>query len=438
MIQEFSVKNFLSFKDKQTISFEATSSKAYDEYYCVEVKPGMRLLKLGIIFGPNASGKTNLLKAMNFLVSIMRTPKEDKTKGISVTPFLFDDESKNAPTEFELSFYIDGTRYIYELKLNKKEVLFERLTFYPSVQPALFFQRQKGSDTEKVQINFGTKVKINSMDRRILEGNTIGNTTVLASYSKSNIDSRDFEKVFDWIRTSFPPIVEPESDLFMYTSEKIEESKTCKSFIIELMHQADLNISDIYINDEEVEIDAEMKEKIEKFPLPEEQKNKILEEGKITFKDLQFTHIINQLSYNLERRYESRGTMRYYGLGGILDKLISESSVMIIDELDNSLHFELLMNFLKLFLLQSSRSQLIFSTHNLTIMKEDFIRNDSVWFTDKTDAGFTELYSASDFKFHKNISLYNAYRSGKLGAIPDPKNPFLHNSVTTEGCDGKE
>ena len=126
MILEFKVKNFLSFKDEQTISFEATSDKTLEDYFVSEIKPGVRVLKFGVIYGPNASGKTNLLSAFDFVRHMALTSrKADQKTGF--IPFLFDSKTKKSAGEFEITFLIESTKYRYLLKVNATKVVFENL-----------------------------------------------------------------------------------------------------------------------------------------------------------------------------------------------------------------------------------------------------------------------------------------------------------------------
>lgn len=122
---------------------------------------------------------------------------------------------------------------------------------------------------------------------------------------------------------------------------------------------------------------------------------------------------------------QSQGTLRYYGLGGALNKLVSENATLLIDEIENSLHFELVRHFIKTFLVNSVHSQLIVSTHDIGILEDDLMRRDAVWITEKNINGGTELYSIADFKLHKNISIANAYKIGKLGGKPELGNIYL-------------
>ena len=142
-------------------------------------------------------------------------------------------------------------------------------------------------------------------------------------------------------------------------------------------------------------------------------------------KDLYFTHETTQGAYKILAEDESQGTLRYIGLGGVLQELVSGSHVVAIDELESSLHPDLATFFLQMCLMNSKDSQIFATTHAQYMMELDYMRNDMVWFCEKDETGGSEYYSAQDFKLHKNNNLANFYRSGKLGAKPILGSPVL-------------
>jgi AAA15 family ATPase/GTPase len=130
--------------------------------------------------------------------------------------------------------------------------------------------------------------------------------------------------------------------------------------------------------------------------------------------------------FSLLSETESAGTLSYLELLDQLYEMIHQNHIYLYDEIEKNIHYDLLIHYLSLFMMNSHASQLIFTTHDQLLLDEDFIRRDMVWFTDKSkETGGTELYSAADFGLHKNISLYNAYKVGKLGAKPELGSIFI-------------
>lgn len=427
MISEFRVKNFLSFKEEQILSFEATSDQNNEDYYCIEIKEGVRLLKTAVIYGANASGKTNLLESLNFLRElILRSPK-DKNKEIGVDPFLLDDYSKNERTSFSISFFIKEIKFIYTLSLDDKRIYEENLLYYPSVQPAKLYVRTYNEKSDSTEIIFGSHLKLGKKDRLIIIGNTLNNCTVLASFGKSNVASSLLNEIFEYFAHTMKDILRPNSDLSDFTIKALEKEPEMKNFILSLLFESDFNISNLEIQKDDLVITPEVAKMIENSPIPEDIKKGYLEKGKIENPELVYTHKTGKGFYLLPEGAESRGTIRYTGMATILYRLIKQEAILPIDEIESSLHFELISYFIKLFLVNGEKySQLIFTTHDINLLDEDFIRRDTVWFAEKNEEGETSLERLSDKGLHKNTSPYNAYRQGKLGAKPFMGNIFIN------------
>ncbi len=424
MIASFSVYNFLSFRSEQTLSFEAFPNKDFEDLNCVEVKEGVRLLKLGVLYGSNASGKTNVLKALNFVRRFVQSSRSNKTESTGFIPFLFDDELAKQPGGFSLTFYLGKTKYIYQLKLDDTVVFYERLVYYPSTQPALVFERAYDKKLDKSIIEFGGTAGLNSNERKLIEGFTIKNSSVIASYGKANIKRTVINDVYDWFSKEFLRIVTPRTDLFAYTCTNVEKEEKCKELILEFLQKADFNISDILFKENKLKI-----EEINEWgaQIPESDKQKIVKEGHLKVREVLFKHKTDLSEKTMPIKYQSSGTLRYYEMGGLLARLLHPGTFMMIDELENSLHTDLVTHFLKTFLANTERSQLLVTTHDIHLLGEDFLRRDSIWFTEKNQDGASELFSLLDFKLHKNLSPFNAYRVGKLGAKPQPGSIFLNN-----------
>jgi hypothetical protein len=418
MILEFRVENYLSFREEQILSFEPSSDKEYESQYCVEVKEGVKVLKLGLVYGANASGKTNLLKSLEFLRRFILQQKKDKTEPTGSIPFQFDELYSNKPSSFELTFFLNQIKYVYSVVLNEKRVLKENLIYYPGIQPAVFFDRWYDKEKEKSIIKFGGTIDLKSSDKKLIEGLTISNSSVFSAFSKANVEKSALDEVFNWFKEDFMQMIQPKTDLFGWTSSRLEKENLCKDFVLEVLQKADFNISEIDIKEEEIPIDEELESRISGLDMPEQLKEEILQKKMLKAKDISFQHTTKLMKKNLPRKLESNGTIRFYGLGGVLNKLLSPNTFLCIDEIENSLHYDLVAHFIKTFLMNSNNSQLLFSTHDINLLNEDFLRRDTVWFADKNEFGASELYSLLDFKLHKNLSAYNAYKVGKLGAKP--------------------
>jgi AAA15 family ATPase/GTPase len=410
----------LSFKTEQRLSFEATSDGENEEYYCVEIKPGVKLLKTAIRYGANASGKTNLLVALDFLRNLVIESPKDKEEKIEVTPFLLDEESRKEKTSFFLSFFIDDTKFVYSVLLDKIRIYEEQLTYYPSVQPAKLYNRLYDEKTDSTKIEFGNHLKLGQKDQIVITGNTLNNCTVVASFAKSNVASSILNEVFQYFKKELKGILRPTMNFSGYTLRELVETPQMKSFILKILKQSDFNICNLEVKTKDIIISPGLLKAIQNTSLPDEVKKEYLDKGKIEQREIVYIHDTAGLgTYSLPEEVESRGTTRYVGMAILLYHLIKENRVIPIDEIEMSLHVELLSYFIKLFLANGDKhSQLIFTTHDINLLDEDFIHRDAVWFTTKNEAGESVLERLSNKRLHKNISPYNAYRQGKLGAKP--------------------
>ncbi len=429
MLINFSVKNFASIKDKITLSFEATSFKDLEEYYIIEPKKGLRLLKLGLIYGPNASGKTNILKALDFLRDIVLEPFDKKTETFEYEPFLFDEETPNKTTFFSIEFFSQGIKYQYNVELNKNAIISESLYFH-NPNKALVFERNTKLDTQVTEIKFGSKIKISKKYKISLEANTLWNNTVLGGFLKTNFECEELQKATEWFKNNLNPIVEPRTDLMGFISSKIEFEEIDKKNVIEILKKADLKIDDIIIETKEIPINEDILNYFKFSPLPIEEIENIRKKDKIEVKEILFQHIVGNNTYTLPYYYESAGTKRYYQLAGLLDLMIRNDVIIPIDEIESSLHPDLIKHFLLTFLVNSKKSQLIATTHfRELLMEKNIFRNDVIWFTEKKDDESTDLYSLADFDssvVRNTTSIYNAYKIGKLGAIPNLDDYYLN------------
>lgn len=422
MIAEFKIRNFYSLRDEQTLSFIPTNDDTSRDIYTEEVADGVSLLKIGFIYGSNASGKTNILKALDFFSQFMVNDGLNKGDEIGVVPFLLDDVSDKERTQFEMSFYLNREKYKLNLVLDNKVIYEETLQVYSSVQPTLLYKRTYNPEKDATDIVFGGKVGLVKKSREAIEGNTFNKRTVIAAFGMSNVEKSRLNLVYDFFSQKIAPIMYPQSSLMGFTKRRMTRDRDgrLKRFILHFLKASDFNISDIAIHEEEVSITPEMELVIKNTSaMPEKAKEEILKKGTLHSDEMFFVHHTSKGDKELDEELESRGTKRYMGLATILYDLLVHGVILPIDEIESSIHYELLSYFIKVFLVNSKRSgQLIISTHDINLLDEDYIRRDVIWFTDKNDCGETQLIRLSSLGLHKTLSVYNAYRQEKLVNLP--------------------
>lgn len=421
MIAEFTVENFYSIRSTQKISFEPSSDSFMSDEYTYEVKDGVRLLKVGIIYGANASGKSNVLGAIEFFkMLVLRVPKgrNDTTRAV---PFLLDETSKTKTTKMSMSFYVNQLKYILSFELDKKRIYSETLTVYESIRPTKLYSRSYDPDTDSSVIEFGTNLKMAKKNQDAIAGNTINNCSVLAAFGNSNVEKTKLNDVYDYFAKQVKDVLAPGMLLSGYVKRHLDKDKdgNLKKFILNFLKASDFNIEDVTLHEEEELITPELEQLIQKAPIDDDAKSEMLKKGKITNTELTFTHKAGNGLYELSEEYESNGTMRFLGMAVILNFLLKKNQFVPIDEVETSIHYELLSYFIKVFLANSNQtSQMLLTTHDINLLNEEFIRRDAIWFTDKDEQGQTNVVRLSTLGLHKNLSPYNAYKQGKLVKLP--------------------
>ena len=398
MIINFSVENFGSIKEKQTLSFLANKSDHLEDYYIIEPIKGLRLNKLALIYGANASGKTTVLKALDFIRKICTEPFDKKTEKFDFEPFLFDEDTPNQNTKFELEFVQNGIRYFYEVELNKNCIVNEKLyNFNPN--KAVVFERTTDEQKELTSVKFGSKIAKRKSLEENLETFTLWNNTILGGFLKGNIDFFELKNASDWFVDVMLRLILPNEDLSDVFLSTLNENEEYLKVFLTFFKKSDFNIKSL------------------KF----ENKKLIT---KLNKENIEIIHIVNNNEYILKFDKESLGTQKYFTLVGLLIFAIFSDVILYIDELESSLHPDLYIHFLMFYIVNSkSESQLIATTHNREILNNrDIFRDDAIWFTDKNEDSATELYSLADFDssvVRDTTNVLNAYKSGKLGGVPN-------------------
>jgi hypothetical protein len=424
MIQLFKAKNFLSIREEQTLDFTASSDKTYEEYTVTTIN-NVRISKIGIVYGSNASGKSNILKALSWLFDFMTSDEQRKpSQGTGLTPFLLDEKSRNEKSSFDLVFYANDIKFEYHLVLDSDRIYEEALYSYPNGRKAKFFERTRDEEKGNSKITFGDLLRLNPTQKLYIKIKCIDNIPVMTAYQTSNVEkSGILDSLIKYIGAVVPPALTIDVDLSLFANRSIKNDDECKKFIAQMLVKADFNISNFYVKEEKVDFSDDEIEKLKQFAKLMQRDMPQLDD--FTKEELFFTHRTPSYTGDFSYNVESRGTQRMYGLLSILYFLIKNNIILISDEFENSLHYDLFTYFIKTFLANSPSGQMIFSTHNLLLLDEDYIRRDMIFFASKNEYGATQIYRAKDFGLHKDVSILNAYRNGKLGAIPQLGSIFV-------------
>lgn len=406
MLIEFSVKNFMSFKDKVTLSMEKGSGN--ENIDNVVFNDITNLLKVSAIYGANASGKSNLLKAFTCAILMVRDSSKIPLEGKwnFIKPFLFDSKTRNMPSEFEFIFIANNIKYRYFFSADENKIYDELLEAYYTQKPTTIFSRTNtntyefASDKNKLEI-----LKSNNTENKLFL-----TTATTWNYDKTKdaylwfINQID---TYDSLKTI------RDKDLIEYKNKDEE----LKKFALKLLKKADILIKDIYVDYEEKEIDNTSMTSITKMTGDSKLKN-----IKIEFEHVVVDENNNSHVYKLPYALESSGTKVLFAFAPFLKRAFNSTKVVIIDELEKSMHPMLVEFIIKLFNnkeINKSNSQLIFATHATNLLNLEILRRDQIWFTEKDElTGISTLYPLDSFSVRKDENIEKGYTNGRYGAIP--------------------
>lgn len=395
MIQKIKIKNFLSFKDEVTFSFDATNDHFAESSQVVSINENTRLLRFAVVYGYNASGKSNLLKALDFLAHFWTYKAKDIDAGTGVTPFKLDGVSGGEPSCFELVFFVNDTKYCYQLELDPRQVYLEKLSYYKTTQPIMLFERTLKDGLSSIQFNPKAE-NVGVAAKEMINLNCWKNISFFVARNQVNVSLPLTDAAKDWMRNRLMPVVSPTMDLTEFAQSLAVEDSQLTDYIVTFLHEADFNVTDISSS-------------IVSKPVKQIQTT--------------FEHTVENENgaevYPMDKKYESTGTMRTFGIEAAIYEALNREAVLPIDELETSLHPLLLEKILFEYLRTNKRSQLIVTTHNdgLLDLLDDLIRKDAVWFTEKQKTGVTDLYKLTDFRgINRLSSIREAYRNKRFGA----------------------
>jgi uncharacterized protein len=415
MLIEFSVTNFKSIQTTQSLSLAPSSaSELREQNSFATIEQGVpRLLRSAAIYGPNASGKSNLIEAIGFMASFVTESSKEGQEGepIDIKPFLFNAANRNEPSEFEVLFLQDGVRYQYGFAVNRTRVVHEWLIVYPEGRPQRWFERKFDTVANREDWYFGSKFK---GYKTILQEATRNNALFLSTAVQLN--NEKLKPVYNWFYQKLRTI--GVGGVSSEYSTSLCKNEADRKRILELLNAADLSIRDIKV---------EMK-KFDSTDLPSDTPEPVMEmirkdlDGK-EFAQVKFLHSVagTEDLVALDDDDESVGTRRLFAMSGPWLDVLDKGHVLFVDELNNSLH-PLMVRFLIGLInnphINKKNAQLIFSTHDTSVLDNEMFRRDQIWFTEKDANNATRLYPLSDFTPRKGEALEKGYLKGRYGALP--------------------
>lgn len=422
MIREFWAENFLSIKERQTVNFETKSKD--DEWASVDVGGNKRVNKLAVIYGANASGKSNLLLAIQNVFELLFYSRTDRSQPVLTrrTFALSDDK----PSTLFVSFYANETRYDYTVTFTEKFILEELMDYYPNGAKALFYERHFVSDDSQANIKFGASLRMSAKSRDTFLQNTLNNHSVLSVFGRMAFDSdvKSIANLFGWVATHMHEVNSLQGGLANMLRSAEKDNKT-KRFFLKLLQKADFNIVDFY-----TEVVSE-KHSIGNVLAIGNNTDPIASIPSLKIQQIKayFVCAAGDKTFILSLDEQSQGTKKFLSNLSYLYAAVTSDHIFLVDEIDSELHDDLLLYFLNAFVLNSKKSQLIFTTQETALLDEELLNahRDFVFLAEKDRVGAYSKYTRVDeFGLHKNLSLYNAYKAGRLGAVPRLGSPIIY------------
>ena len=409
MLLQFNVTNVLSFKEEAILDLVANADSSHEENLISYNKN--KIFPTVGIYGANAAGKSNLFKALTAAILFVRNSSNMQINTrINLVPFLLDRNSRDEKRRIDFVFVYQGTKYEYGFVADDLRVYEEYLYEYTSAKASLIFERY---DVNKY--NYTTNLRNNL--KQYEEKNT-DNKLFLATATAWNC--KETEKPFLWFANAIDTYNHNSIEMAMVEALELDTENSIKDFSMDLLKQADFNITDY---------DFTIKQKdLANVPLP----------TGITFDDnvalnnvkewkLNMLYEVEEdgeaAQYPLSFHQESNGTKTFFAYSPLIYKALKEGKTIVIDEIDNGLHPMLIQYVVDLFnnpAVNKNGAQLIFNTHDVTLLDLDIMRRDQIYFVEKNlKTGASELYSLSDLSPRKTDNIQKRYLQGRYGAVPN-------------------
>ncbi|NMX92668.1 MULTISPECIES: ATP-binding protein [unclassified Pseudomonas] len=414
MLIEFSVKNFKSIRERQTLSMVA--SKYYKEFidentFEVDSEEKFpRLLKSAVIYGPNASGKTSLVDAMTFVDWMVgHSAKESRLEdGVSVIPFRLSYESRSSDSEFEVNFFEEGVRYEFGFTANSERITSEWLYAYPSGKMQRWYKREYVAESDQDSYVWSKLFK-GGRRRTDWRLNTRSNSLFLSAAIQLN--NEQLRPVYNWF-TKRLATMDPANLTASYTMERFDDAK---KDILSFLSGADLFISDIRIE----------RRKFDPSEVPNDMPSAFRDEFIKTMSGREIAEpkfYLDSIDGSGPVEFDddeiSAGTKALFKFSGPWLDVMRNKRVLLVDELDSSLHPLVVHQLIESLNSKGTQAQVIFTTHDTSILGQNILRRDQVWMIDKDEYQSSVLTPLSDYSVREDEALEKGYLAGRYGGIP--------------------
>ncbi|MEI7730809.1 MAG: ATP-binding protein [Verrucomicrobiota bacterium] len=423
MLIEFVFENHRSFRAEQRLSMVANNHDKSLPGHLIDLESvsgfrGVNLLKGAALYGANASGKSNVLDALQFMDYFVENSaiKLQPGDAIKAQPFLLAPGAANEPSRFEITAIIEGTRYQYGFSVTRERVTHEILVAYPKGHAQKWFERRWDAHKKKYSWSSPTA---NFRYDQALKDKTRDNALFVSTGAQWNHKQLDtiyqwFKKTMHFLHLGVNAVLTPG-----HTSSLAKKEPKIFEQAVALLQRADFGLVGATVEEHQIPVEDL------KAHLPPAMLKKMEEKGdlrEITETEIKLQHQADGMDpVAIDFDSESAGTQRFFALVGPWLEMLEKGQIVCIDELESSLHPNLVAEFLKLlFCAKHNRkgAQVIFTTHNSTLLGSKILRRDQIWFTEKKPTGDTFLYPLTDYKPRNTESLEKGYLTGRYGGVP--------------------
>ena len=413
MLVEFRLKNFRSIRDEQVLNLVASSDKTLLETNALRtgLKAAPHLVTSAVVYGANASGKSNLIKGLQFMrgVVLESASLQPGQTFDRLQPFKLDATSPTLSTDFEVTFVLDGVRYQYGFSMTAQRIVGEYLLVYKAFKPQRWFSRSVDEKSGKDVYEFGSGLK---GAKHLWEGATRPNALFLSTAVQLNSDA--LRPLYDWFADRLVIFNEQTPLSPQYSVQLLKQERQRKA-ICGFMRAADMSIADIEVVTRHALVHSFRINAATGKPEEEASSEQPIDE-------LKFHHITDHGKAVFDLMEESSGTRNFLYLSGPILEILERGLTLLVDELDTSLHTLLVQALVKLLHrpeLNTGGAQIIFTTHDTALLDtHGLFRRDQVWFIEKRTDQSSSLYSLLDFSPRKNEALERGYLQGRYGALP--------------------
>jgi AAA15 family ATPase/GTPase len=415
----FRTENFRSIKDEQELSLVASSLSDHPEWLMHAERYGLNLLRAAAVYGPNASGKSSLFHALQFMKAAVLESHRSwaPAGGVPRVPFALARQSAQEPSLFAVDLLLNGVRFEYGFTATSARITEEWLYAWPRGKRQEWFTRDASRDVEFVIS------RALPGENRAISALTRPNSLFLSAAAQNNHEV--LEPLYRWFSEKLWVVDDSTRTYFEHYTIEQCKNESYRNSLFALLRSADLGLTGIEFRDDEASVDPAVMQPFGSDPAVAEMLRALVPRPRVQFRHGGSDALFD---YALPYDQESRGTRTLFSLLGIVNWCLATGGTLAVDELDQSLHSHLAHTIVGMFNRPESNphgAQLLFNSHDTNLLDGELLRRDQIWFTEKGYDGATRLFPLTDFHARKQENLERGYLQGRFGAVPAVGIPYI-------------